>query len=260
MSVLAPQPPKYATWSELVAPIRRGERGWRVFAVQCVIGVTPDGIFGPQTFAAAKEWQRRNKMRDADGIIGPLTQSRMLEVESAKVDARYNVMPDGLLDGFCRVEGADSLAATNWYTPPCGAVGVDCGPPQIRIYRLANGAYPLESYKRGSDTMYGLRDVFNPAVSLTIAARSFTGRIANYKMRNPSLPKRTIVEMAVLAHNAPFMADQVIRNGRLSTPNAIAVWTTIPAAERASYGGRAHYTHAEWAKEYPGRVLDGVRY
>jgi hypothetical protein len=256
---LQSQPPKYTSWSSLVAPIRKGERGWRAFAVQCVIGVNADGIFGDQTFAAAKEWQRRYSLF-ADGVIGPKTQSRMLEVECAKIDARYTVMPDGLLDGFCRVEGADSLAATNWYTPPGGRVGVDCGPPQIRIYQLSNGTYPLQSYKIGDDTMYGLRDVFNPAVALTIAARSFTGRISNYRTRRPSMPMSTIVEMAVLAHNAPFLADQVIRNGRLSTPNAIAGWTIIPVAERANYGYRTSYTHAEWAKEYPRRVLDGVRY
>ena len=47
-----------------------------VSAVQQKIGVTVDGVAGPQTRKALRSWQRRNGL-DADGVIGPLTLKAM---------------------------------------------------------------------------------------------------------------------------------------------------------------------------------------
>jgi len=156
-----------------------------------------------------------------------------------------------------RVEGAGLLAPTNPYTPPGGRKGTDCGPGQIRIYQKADGTYPVTSPTTG---VYGLCDAFNPKEALTITARMFTGRIASYKRMNPSLPQRRIIEAAVLAHNWPAGAEQIIKYGDVLNPNALAEWTIIPVAERSRYGGRTHYTRGEWSREYPNRVLIGVAY
>lgn len=258
---LPSSPPNYgpagsgAAWSAMVAPIKLGERGWRAFAVQRVVGVVADGIWGAQTDKAVRAWQKAHGLLN-DGIVGSATQSKMLKVMAAKVDTHFTVMPDGLLDGFARVEGANMLAATNPYTPPGGKKGTDCGPCQIRVYAKTDGSYPIETI----DSVYGLKSVFDAEAAFTIAARMFTGRIANYRSRNKTLSQRQIVEAAVLAHNWPAGADQIIRYGHVLSPDALAEWTIIPTAERASYGGRTHYTRAEWAKEYPRRVLLGVSY
>jgi hypothetical protein len=47
-----------------------------VSAVQAKLGVTADGVLGPQTRRALKSWQRRNGLQ-ADGVIGPLTLKAM---------------------------------------------------------------------------------------------------------------------------------------------------------------------------------------
>jgi hypothetical protein len=39
---------------------------------QSLVGVTVDGVFGPQTTAATKTWQKTNGLV-ADGIVGPMT-------------------------------------------------------------------------------------------------------------------------------------------------------------------------------------------
>jgi hypothetical protein len=39
---------------------------------QTVLGVTPDGSFGPQTDAATRAWQGEHGI-DPDGVVGPLT-------------------------------------------------------------------------------------------------------------------------------------------------------------------------------------------
>lgn len=59
------------------------DRGEAVLIVQRAmhgLGLLPaaelDGIYGAKTFAAVKEFQRRNKL-DIDGLVGPLTRRKM---------------------------------------------------------------------------------------------------------------------------------------------------------------------------------------
>jgi peptidoglycan hydrolase-like protein with peptidoglycan-binding domain len=56
--------------------LRRGDRGEDVKAVQRVVGVEDDGIFGRKTEAAVILWQQSNHLT-ADGIVGPLTRAAM---------------------------------------------------------------------------------------------------------------------------------------------------------------------------------------
>ena len=52
--------------------IRNGSQGEAVKEWQRIIGVTDDGVFGPQTEAATKKWQAEHKLV-ADGVVGPLS-------------------------------------------------------------------------------------------------------------------------------------------------------------------------------------------
>jgi hypothetical protein len=54
----------------------RSHRGGGVRALQRVVGVPADGVFGPGTEAAVKRWQRRHGLV-ADGIVGPQTRQAM---------------------------------------------------------------------------------------------------------------------------------------------------------------------------------------
>ncbi len=56
--------------------LRRGSRGQDVARVQSHLGLTADGVFGPQTEAAVVAWQSANGLA-ADGIVGPATLGRM---------------------------------------------------------------------------------------------------------------------------------------------------------------------------------------
>ena len=53
-----------------------GSQGDVVKQIQEVIGVTPDGDFGPKTEAAVKNWQSKKGLL-ADGIVGAVTLSKM---------------------------------------------------------------------------------------------------------------------------------------------------------------------------------------
>lgn len=56
--------------------IKVGSKGNKVKEIQEVVGVTPDGNFGPATELAVKKWQSSNGLT-ADGVVGPKTLSKM---------------------------------------------------------------------------------------------------------------------------------------------------------------------------------------
>ncbi len=57
--------------------VRRGSRGPTVSAIQQSLGLVSDGIFGPGTEAAVKQWQASNGLV-VDGIAGPNTIRKLL--------------------------------------------------------------------------------------------------------------------------------------------------------------------------------------
>jgi hypothetical protein len=234
---LPANPPRYDSWAGIVASIKFGERGWRAYALQTGLqedgnGITADGIFGKQTQAAVIAFQRRHTLT-ADGIAGPATQAMILKSASRLVHTRVPRLPDGVLAGLANAEGANVLAATNWTQPG----GVDCGPVQHRVY---GPPYSMDA----------LRLAFDPVEAFSYAATTLLNRTDSYQAHRASLSFAEALRLAVLAHNAPFMAEQIVKYGHLLTPDEIARWTTTPN------GG--HYTFAQWAKVYPQRVLEGV--
>lgn len=65
--------------------IRLGSKGPAVIQWQNVIGVTPDGNFGPKTRAATIAWQKKNGLT-ADGVVGAKTWSAALAQPVAAPD------------------------------------------------------------------------------------------------------------------------------------------------------------------------------
>jgi peptidoglycan hydrolase-like protein with peptidoglycan-binding domain len=68
------------TWSKLVVPVRRGQSGEPVLAVQELLGIAADGEFGPETEKATRGFQKRVHLA-VDGVVGPHTW-QLLVVES----------------------------------------------------------------------------------------------------------------------------------------------------------------------------------
>ncbi len=60
--------------SEVV--VKRGDRGSAVRSIQRELGITADGVFGPDTERAVKRFQRRHELVP-DGIVGPLTRGAL---------------------------------------------------------------------------------------------------------------------------------------------------------------------------------------
>ena len=52
--------------------IRKGDKGEEVKTLQRALGLTIDGIFGPMTDTAVRQFQRMHDLVD-DGIVGAMT-------------------------------------------------------------------------------------------------------------------------------------------------------------------------------------------
>lgn len=61
-----------------IGVLRRGSKGEGVKMMQAALGLTADGVFGPGTERALKEWQTANGLT-ADGIAGPKTLEKLLD-------------------------------------------------------------------------------------------------------------------------------------------------------------------------------------
>lgn len=61
-----------------IGVLRKGSRGDGVKIMQEALGIGADGIFGPGTERALKEWQAANGLV-ADGVAGPATFGKLLE-------------------------------------------------------------------------------------------------------------------------------------------------------------------------------------
>ncbi len=72
-TAIADEPSAEAAASSSTVTVRKGDRGRAVRRVQRRLGLTADGVFGPQTNRAVRRFQRRRGLT-ADGIVGPITR------------------------------------------------------------------------------------------------------------------------------------------------------------------------------------------
>ncbi len=69
-------------------PILKGEKGARVVEIQKYLGINPaDGIFGPNTEAKVKEFQKANKLT-IDGKVGVQTLRKMMSLKGNVTDVK----------------------------------------------------------------------------------------------------------------------------------------------------------------------------
>lgn len=224
-------PPRYDSWKEMAAAIKLGDRGWRAFAVQTVVAVTPDGVWGPLTDKAVRAWQHTHGLVE-DGIMGPTSQKRVLHDAGHRCDKNHG-LPNGVGAGLAQTEGAGMLAATNWSV----AGGVDCGAVQKRVL-----GPPFD--------MAELKLSFSPTKAVDWGCARLSRAWNDTATRNRHFTDDESLRVAALQHNWPAGADQIIRRypggGQwwryVSSPDSPASW--VPG-----------FTRGEWCREYAARVL-----
>jgi len=80
--------------------LKRGSRGPEVLDLQKRLGIKQDGIFGPHTEAAVRDFQRIKRLV-SDGIVGPQTQSALFGASKAGPQI-YTVKHGDTLSGTAR--------------------------------------------------------------------------------------------------------------------------------------------------------------
>jgi Transglycosylase-like domain/Putative peptidoglycan binding domain len=80
--------------------------GYDVKALQRKLGVTADGVVGPQTRRAIKRFQKRNGLK-ADGIVGPAT----LEALGLETESKSTAKESGSADAETRTQAQGSGTA-----------------------------------------------------------------------------------------------------------------------------------------------------
>lgn len=92
---LLPQEPTKPTPVPPESIWRVGSTGDKVKAIQAIVGVNQDGVFGPRTETAVKVWQS-NLGITADGVWGPATEQAThdLFVFLANVSTAQDIAPD----------------------------------------------------------------------------------------------------------------------------------------------------------------------
>lgn len=219
--------------SEAVATLREGSHGWPVYALQSALNdaagatLTTDGVFGGRTTTALVAAQRSSEL-PADGVCGPRTWRALADRVCRRVDRDIGGVPDGLARRFARGEGGDYGSAVNWSV----AGGVDCGLFQLRCYGppYVNAALVV---------------AFAPVRAGLCAMRVLADRAARFAHPHVGCPFAPL-ELAVLAHNFPWAADQYYRYGHLPEPSKPAPWVpaSLPASARTYEGWCFFYVHA----------------
>lgn len=78
--------------------LKRGSKGSQVITLQKKLSLNPDGIFGPLTEEAVKQFQK-SKGLTADGIVGPLTWAALGVADAARqideIIIHYTATPQG---------------------------------------------------------------------------------------------------------------------------------------------------------------------
>ena len=75
-TAFADEPTAEAGASSSSVTVRKGDRGTAVRKVQRRLGLSADGVFGPQTDRAVRRFQRRRGLV-ADGVVGPMTREAL---------------------------------------------------------------------------------------------------------------------------------------------------------------------------------------
>ena len=249
---LPTSPPIYRTWADLLRPIKVGEGpSWRVYALQRALiarghEIQDDGVYSPNglTYKAVRSFQRNNALVP-DGIVGILTQRKLIWKVSKRLDAPIvatDLTAAAIAYGISVRETSGTLAPTNDRDPSPSDIGTDIGPMQLRVQ---GPPYNVADLRVGFDTLKSMDR------SLWSEEKGLVPRVKRLRSEQPGLTQMEVLRASILAHNAPFLYEQFCDLGHLRTPDAPTTWITLPDG--------THPTHAEHLADYAGDVIGYAR-
>lgn len=166
-----------------------------VRAIQDLLNILVDGLFGPKTEAAVKAFQAVSAP-PSDGIVGTVTMKALLEPTLAAMSNQYKI-PDKLLHGLVRQESNRDPGAVGYTTPS------DRGLVQINL---------------AAHTNITMQQASIPSFALDWAGNRMRTQHDRYRARTDYVTShdgqdRLAWDCAVAYHNAPAWAEQWARTG-----------------------------------------------
>ena len=216
-SLLGPEPNAPVTY-------RKGSVGFGVAAVEMNLGLAVTGTFDAVVDAAVRKYQTRHGLA-VDGDVGPITQRSMAAQFMGSARNKYG-LPVNMLASIVKLESGFYVAATNFRISGY----VDVGWVQMHV------PFPSLTHDYVADC-YG-PNCFGYTASI------LRNRFDAY-MGYGKVDARRGWELAVLAHNWPYGAFQLVRGIPLSTE---------PANWVINIGVPGIDTPAEWAEYYIDRA------
>lgn len=170
-------------------PLRRGDKGWDVYALQTGLGgLVFDGVFGPATEDAVRRFQAEKKLT-VDGVAGIVTQRAVALRTLWPAQAQFET-PPGLLRGQIEKESGFQLGNHS--------------------ARRSDGTWDIGVAQRNTaytDFAHG----FASAESIKILARQLRENYTKYKGYRKITNERRLWELAAGSWNAPSWTDRLAR-------------------------------------------------
>jgi len=195
-----------------------------------------DGTFGEGTDAAVKLWQEAVGL-SADGIFGPQSQARFLRSCIVRTDAGTKV-PKGLVEGICQGESGNYIAAVNVSV----AGGTDCGFTQRRVYE----PYEEPAVQRAFDSLYQVNLLVNSLYN------RYNVYLAKSAVAQRSDKTEYAWRLATLYHNWPYGADRLASGNALSSQTANWAPASVPDWAKTFAGWAKYYAMGSRAHDWAG--------
>ena len=124
--------------------LRQGSTGAHVVALQRIVGVKADGVFGPRTKTAVQRYQGRHRLTP-DGVVGPRTAAAM-RLGRAPAGRAPTAPSTAAAPAPSAVRGVVAIAAAYTGIPyrrgGAGPGGFDCSGYTSFVYRKAGKSIP----------------------------------------------------------------------------------------------------------------------
>ena len=177
-------------------PLRKGDGGWDVFALQSALAVSKDGAFGPVTDKAVRDYQTSAKLT-VDGIAGIATQMSLALKHVWPVQAKHET-PAGLIRGQVEKESGFQLGNHSARRTTDGTHNWDVGPTQ-------------------RNTLYAsLQQGFDVPGSVAFLGNHLRRKHDEYASYSEVGDERRLWELAAGSWNAPAWADRLAKGQSLS--------------------------------------------
>jgi peptidoglycan hydrolase-like protein with peptidoglycan-binding domain len=222
------------TASAAAVMARAGSRGWAVVVVQRVVGTAADGIYGAQTAAAVKVWQRAHQL-PATGVVDSTTWARILaawvRIPATGGDVSWPQCPPSTGHGYglpmpntsARLVVIGTTSGPGFTPNPCLASQTSWA----KARHLYTAAYAMTTYPTASQyAAYRGRGPYSTA--------TFTGRLNNVGFAQARFNVASLRRVG-LASPIVWVDVEPYRPG----------WSTNKAANKAIIdGARYGYTSA----------------